>query len=253
LNQNCIETQFWIWSNWWIILLNGEWIHGFWYKLVLFYVVILIPTRFCSWINVRQLQIVGNWWWSLRISNFDPYNRSLKFRESTGTPSPQVGIALRVWGFIPSHFLTLPGVCDVTPGLPLTLTPGHPLGLTPGLPLSLTLGLPFGLTPGLPFGLTPRLSFGPHLCNSLCLGREPKARVVTLSPTRRRGQYPHWHLDFLSTIAIAFFWILGHQMPTPCGRTLPQANLGVPKLPTLSWQVQGSLNRNPPLLCQRPN
>jgi len=51
----------------------------------------------------------------------------------------------------------------VTPGLPLTLTPGHPLGLTPGLSL--------GLTPGLPFG--------PHPCNSLCLGREPKARVAT--------------------------------------------------------------------------
>jgi len=51
----------------------------------------------------------------------------------------------------------------VTPGLPLALTPGHPLGLTPGLP--------FGLTPGLPFGS--------HPCNSLCLGREPKARVAT--------------------------------------------------------------------------
>lgn len=73
MNQNCIETQFWIWSNWWIILLNGEWIHGFWYKLVLFYVVILIPTRFCSWINVRQLQIIGSWWWSLRINNLTSY------------------------------------------------------------------------------------------------------------------------------------------------------------------------------------
>ncbi len=43
----------------------------------------------------------------------------------------------------------------MTPGLPLALTPGHPLGLTPGF------------------------SFGPHPCNSLCLGREPKARVAT--------------------------------------------------------------------------
>ncbi len=87
---------------------------------------------------------------------FDPYNRSLKFWESTGTPSPQVGVALGVWGLTPSHFLTLLGVCDVIPGLPLALTPG----------------LPFALVPGLPFG--------PHPCNSLCLGREPKARVATV-------------------------------------------------------------------------
>ncbi len=60
------------------------------------------------------------------------------------------------------------------------MTPGLPLGLTPGLPLGLTLGLPFALAPGLPFGLTPRLPFGSHPCNSLCFGREPKARVATL-------------------------------------------------------------------------
>ncbi len=59
----------------------------------------------------------------------------------------------------------------MTPGLPLALTPGHPFALTPGHPL--------GLTPGLPLGLTPGLSFSPHPCNSLCLGREPKARVAT--------------------------------------------------------------------------
>jgi len=43
----------------------GKWIHGFWYKLVLSYVVLLIPTRFCSWVDVKQLQIVGNWWFGL--------------------------------------------------------------------------------------------------------------------------------------------------------------------------------------------
>jgi len=95
---------------------------------------------------------------------FDPCNRSLKFQEFTGTPSPKMGVALGVWGFTPSHFLTLPGVCDVTPGLPLALIPG----------------LSLGLTPGLSFGLTPGLSFGLHPCNSLCLGREPKARVATI-------------------------------------------------------------------------
>ncbi len=51
--------------------------------------------------------------------------------------------------------------------------------MTPGLPLALILGHPLGLTLGLPLGLTPGLSFGPHPCYSLCLGREPKARVAT--------------------------------------------------------------------------
>jgi hypothetical protein len=29
------------------------------------------------------------------------------------------------------------------------------------------------------------------------------------------------------------------------GGTLPQTNLGIPKFPTLSWQVQGYLIKNP--------
>jgi hypothetical protein len=72
---------------------------------------------------------------------FDPSNRSLKFWKSTGTPSPKVGVALGVWWLTPSHSSTLPGVSNVTPGLPL----------------------------------------GPHPCNPFCLGREPKARVATLA------------------------------------------------------------------------
>jgi hypothetical protein len=63
----------------------------------------------------------------------------------------------------PSHFLTLPGICDVTPGLLLALIPGLLLALTPMLPLALTLGLPLGPQPYNPF----------------CLGRKPKARVAT--------------------------------------------------------------------------
>jgi hypothetical protein len=66
--------------------------------------------------------------------SFDPWNRSLKFWESTKTPSPKVGVALGVWGFTPSHFLTLLGVCDVT----------HDLSL------------------------------GPHLCNPFALVASPK-------------------------------------------------------------------------------
>jgi hypothetical protein len=60
---------------------------------------------------------------------FDPSNRSLKFRESTGTPSPKVGVALGVWRLTPSHSPTLPGVFDVTPGLPLGPHPCNPFAL----------------------------------------------------------------------------------------------------------------------------
>jgi hypothetical protein len=60
---------------------------------------------------------------------FDPSNRSLKFRESTGTPSPKAGVALGVWGFTPSRFPTLPGVLDVTPGLPFGPHPCNPFAL----------------------------------------------------------------------------------------------------------------------------
>jgi hypothetical protein len=74
--------------------------------------------------------------------SFDPSNGSLKFWESTGTPSPKVGVALGVWRLTPSHSLALPGISDVTPRLPL----------------------------------------GPHPCNPFCLGREPKARVATEPP-----------------------------------------------------------------------
>jgi len=61
--------------------------------------------------------------------SFDPWSRSLKFRESTETPSPKVRVALGVWGFTPLHFPTLPGVCDVTPRLPLGPQPCNPFAL----------------------------------------------------------------------------------------------------------------------------
>jgi len=61
--------------------------------------------------------------------SFDPSNRSLKFRKSTGIPFPKVRVALGVWGFTPSHFLTLSRVCDVTPRLPLGLHLYNPFAL----------------------------------------------------------------------------------------------------------------------------
>ncbi len=95
-------------------------------------------------------------WYKKRHKNlsFDPWNCSLKFRESMGIPSPKVGVALGVWGFTPSYSLTLsytPGSVWVTPGL---LLGPHPCGF-----FALTPRLPFGLRPYNPFALvtSPKL------------------------------------------------------------------------------------------------
>jgi hypothetical protein len=79
---------------------------------------------------------------------FDLCDRALKLRESRRTPSShfweceshphtclKVGLrhqlpkwnSLGVWRFIPSHLLTLPGVCCVTLGFPFGLQPYKPL------------------------------------------------------------------------------------------------------------------------------
>jgi hypothetical protein len=70
--------------------------------------------------------------------SFDPWNRSMKFWESTGTPFPKVGIALGVWGFTPSYSLTfsytLESVwCDSRASLPWL--PGSHLAHTLTSPL----------------------------------------------------------------------------------------------------------------------
>jgi hypothetical protein len=41
--------------------------------------------------------------------SFDPYNFPLKIWESIGIPIPKMGIHLRVWGFILSHYFALLG------------------------------------------------------------------------------------------------------------------------------------------------
>jgi hypothetical protein len=50
--------------------------------------------------------------------SFDPCDRFLRIWKSTETPTPKVEALLEVWGFIPSHFLTLSGACGVIPRLP---------------------------------------------------------------------------------------------------------------------------------------
>jgi len=48
---------------------------------------------------------------------FYPYNCFKKIWESILTLTPNVGVHLGVWGFIPSHSPTLLGAWNVTPGL----------------------------------------------------------------------------------------------------------------------------------------
>jgi len=96
---------------------------------------------------------------------FDPYNCFLKIQKSIMTPTPKMGAHLGMWGFISSHFPTLPGAWDVTPGFPL---------------LARTF-------------------------LSLYLGHKPKAKVATLSPTRRRGQCFHWHLKIIFSMQLLSF------------------------------------------------
>ncbi len=71
---------------------------------------------------------------------FDPSNCSMKFRESTGTPSPNLGVALGVWRLTPSHSPTLLGVSDVTPMLPLGPHPCNPFALVASPKLGLRHG-----------------------------------------------------------------------------------------------------------------
>jgi hypothetical protein len=56
----------------------------------------IYASRYFQWYKERHMTL-----------RFGPWNCSLKFQESTGTPSPQVGVALGVWVFTPSHSLAL--------------------------------------------------------------------------------------------------------------------------------------------------
>jgi hypothetical protein len=70
---------------------------------------------------------------------FHPWNCSLKIWKSITTLTPNVGVHLEMWGFIPSHSPTLPRAWNVTPELP----------------------------------------FWPTRLQARCLGHEPKTRVAT--------------------------------------------------------------------------
>ncbi len=71
-----------------------------------------------------------------------------------------------------------------------------------------------------------RASLLAHTFASLCLGSEPKARVVTFSPIKRISQCPYQHFKLffqcncfhLNSLIVDFY-----------DMALPQVNLGVPK------------------------
>jgi hypothetical protein len=48
------------------------------------------------------------------LMSFDPYNCPINIWKSIETSTPQMGDHLGMWGFIPSHFPTLPGAWNVT-------------------------------------------------------------------------------------------------------------------------------------------
>ncbi len=63
----------------------------------------------------------------LNAMGFDPCNCALKTWESTGTPTPKVGVPLGVRGSIPSHSLALSGACGMIFGFPFGSQPCNPL------------------------------------------------------------------------------------------------------------------------------
>jgi hypothetical protein len=81
---------------------------------------------------ILDIYIIRSFQWYKELFNpmsFDPYNRSLKIRKSTGTPIPKMGAHLGLWGFIPSHCFALLGAWDVTPKLSSWHTPLQALAL----------------------------------------------------------------------------------------------------------------------------
>jgi len=68
------------------------------------------PNGWCKPILYIYVSIVFQWYKKFfEPLGFDPCNYSLNIWESIGTPTPKVEAPLGVWGFIPSHFPSLPG------------------------------------------------------------------------------------------------------------------------------------------------
>jgi len=68
------------------------------------------PNGWCKPILNIYVSITFQWYKKLfNPLGFDPCNHSMNIQKSTGIPTPKVEAPLGVWGFIPSHFLSLMG------------------------------------------------------------------------------------------------------------------------------------------------
>jgi len=81
---------------------------------------------------ILKIYVLINFQWYEELFKplgFDPCNHSLNIQESMGTPTPNMGVHLGVWGFIPSHSFALPGHENTTIGLSLGSHPCKPFAL----------------------------------------------------------------------------------------------------------------------------
>ncbi len=93
-----------------------------------------------SWKTILDIYVPRAFQWYKELfnpMNFDIYNHPLKIQESIETPTPKMGAHLGMWGFIPSHFPTLPRAWNVTPRLHSWLAPLLALALVASLRLGL--------------------------------------------------------------------------------------------------------------------
>jgi hypothetical protein len=85
-----------------------------------------------SYEPILDIYVLRDFQWYEKIFNlmsFDPYNCPLKIQKFIKTPTPKMGANLGVWEFISSHFPTLLGAWNVTPGLHSWPTPLQALAL----------------------------------------------------------------------------------------------------------------------------
>jgi hypothetical protein len=94
---------------------NPSFSHNLWFKY---------PNGSCK--PILDINVPRSFQWYKELFNpmkFDLYDLPLKIWKSIKNPTPKVGAHLVVWGFIPSHFPTLPRAWNVTPKLHSWPTP----------------------------------------------------------------------------------------------------------------------------------
>jgi len=101
-----------------------------------------------SYEPILDIYIQRDFQWYKKIIDslsFDLCNCFLKVWKSIGTPTPKVKAPLEAWGFIHSHFSTLPGACNVIPRLPSWLATLQALALvaSPRLGLQQCISKPY--------------------------------------------------------------------------------------------------------------